>query len=145
MATYPRHKKARLIRDYMIEKDLFKMFKEDDDDKKVVYFRTAYPMNGESKPVVINIDDSPYIAVQILLKEGIDESIKVDLYEKLNEISLELPPVKFVITPDHSLVASMFFPTSEKAFDAEVIVRIIIEFIKTMGSKAYPKIETVFA
>ena len=47
MAAYPRHKKARMLRDFMIQTDTIKMFKEDENDD-TIFFRSVYPM-GEDK------------------------------------------------------------------------------------------------
>ena len=41
MATFPRHKKAKLIRDFMIQTDTVKMFKEDENND-TIFFRSVY-------------------------------------------------------------------------------------------------------
>lgn len=112
MATYPRHKKARMIRDYMIEKDVIKMFKEEEQEK-VILFRTVYPMKGDNKPVVINVDDTPYVGTQILVAAEVPAEKRADVLELINKFNLELPTVKYVLTADDGIVASMFFPADE--------------------------------
>ena len=140
MATYPRHKKARMIRDYMIEKDIVKMFKEEEKEN-VILFRTVYPMKGDNKPVVINVDDTPYVGVQILVVADVPEEKRTTILELINKLNLELPTVKYVITADGGIVSSMFFPADEAHFDAERIVRTTIEIMKVVSEKHYEQIK----
>lgn len=136
MATYPRHKKARMIRDYMIEKDVIKMFKEEEQEN-VILFRTVYPMKGDNKPVVINVDDTPYVGTQILVAPEVPEEKKASILELINKFNLELPTVKYVLTADGGVVASMFFPADEAHFDAERIVRTTVEIMRVVSDKQY--------
>ena len=140
MATYPRHRKTRILRDYMIEKDILKMFKEDEQEK-VILFRTAYPMQGDNKPVVINVDDTPYVGTQILMAPEVPDEKRAELLELLNAFNLELPTVKYVITNDKAVVLSMFFPGDEEHFDAERIVRTTIEIMKVVADKQYARLK----
>ena len=144
MATYPRHKKARMIRDFMIEKDIVKLFNEDEKNDNV-FFRTAYPMQGDNKQVVINIDDSVYLGVQILMAQSVPEEKRAGLLELLNQLDLEMPTVKYVLTKDNAIVTSMFFTADETNFNGALIMTVILNLLKTVSEKHYGRIKEFLA
>ena len=59
----------------------------------------------------------------------------------LNECSLELPTVKYVLTKDQCIVASMFFPADENHFNAQLIMGTIVQVLKNINEKHYAKIK----
>ena len=142
MATYPRHKKARMIRDFMIQTDTIKMFKEDENDD-TIFFRSIYPMGEDKKQIVININDSVYLGLQALVAAQVPEEKNDAMLKVLNECSLELPTVKYVLTKDQCIVASMFFPADEKHFNAQLIMGTIVQVLKNINEKHYAKIKEV--
>ena len=83
MATYPRHKKARMIRDFMIQTDTIKMFKEDENDD-TIFFRSIYPMGEDKKQIVININDSVYLGLQALVAAQVPEEKNDAMLKVLN-------------------------------------------------------------
>ena len=142
MATYPRHKKAKLIRDYMIESNTVKMFKEEEKDD-CIFFRTLYPMSGDKKQVVLTINDTVYVGLQILLTQQVPVE-KVDkVLTMLNAFNLELPTVKYVLTKDQCIVVSMFFPADEKHFHAPMIMGATIQVLKNVAEKHYGIIKEI--
>ncbi|MEE1072533.1 MAG: hypothetical protein U0L26_09155 [Cellulosilyticum sp.] len=140
MATYPRHKKARMIRDFMIQTDTIKMFKEDENDD-TIFFRSIYPMGEDKKQIVININDSVYLGLQALVAAQVPEEKNDAMLKVLNECSLELPTVKYVLTKDQCIVASMFFPADENHFNAQLIMGTIVQVLKNINEKHYAKIK----
>lgn len=140
MATYPRHKKARMIRDFMIQTDTIKMFKEDESDD-TIFFRSIYPMGEDKKQIVININDSVYLGLQALVAAQVPEEKNDAMLKVLNECSLELPTVKYVLTKDQCIVASMFFPADENHFNAQLIMGTIVQVLKNINEKHYAKIK----
>ena len=140
MATYPRHKKARMIRDFMIQTDTIKMFKEDENDD-TIFFRSIYPMGEDKKQIVININDSVYLGLQALVAAQVPEEKNDAMLKVLNECSLELPTVKYVLTKDQCIVASMFFPADENHFNAQLIMGTIVQVLKNINEKHYANIK----
>ncbi|PHV70014.1 hypothetical protein CS063_12775 [Sporanaerobium hydrogeniformans] len=136
MATYPRHKKARMLRDFMIETNVVGMFKEDEAEN-TIFFRTAYPMEGDSVQVVINIDDTPYAGVQSLLFKDVAPEKKEAVLEMLNQFNLKYPTMKYVLTQDHCIIASMFFTGLEAQFNANMVLGTTIEMLKKIASEHY--------
>lgn len=142
MATYPRHKKAKLIRDFMIQTNTISMFKEDENDD-TIFFRSIYPMGEDKKQVVININDSVYLGLQSLLFQQIPEEKSQALLMVLNECNLELPTVKYVLTKDQCVVVSMFFPADENHFNPALIMGTVVQILKHVSEKHYNKIKEV--
>ena len=142
MATYPRHKKAKLIRDFMIQTNTVNMFKEDENDD-TIFFRSIYPMGEDKKQVVININDSVYLGLQSLLFQQIPTEKNEALLNVLNECNLELPTLKYVLTKDQCVVVSMFFPADEKHFNPQLIMGTIVQILKNVNEKHYNKIKEV--
>lgn len=140
MATFPRHKKAKLIRDFMIQTDTIKMFKEDENND-TIFFRSVYPMGEEKRQVVININDSVYLGLQALLVANVPEEKNDAVLRVLNECSLELPTVKYVLTKDQCVVISMFFPADENHFNPQLIMGTIVQVLKNVNEKHYAKIK----
>lgn len=140
MATFPRHKKAKLIRDFMIQTDTVKMFKEDENND-TIFFRSVYPMGEEKRQVVININDSVYLGLQALLVANVPEEKNDAVLRVLNECSLELPTVKYVLTKDQCVVISMFFPADENHFNPQLIMGTIVQVLKNVNEKHYAKIK----
>lgn len=140
MAAYPRHKKAKLLRDFMIQANIINMFKEDENED-TIFFRSVYPMGEDKKQVVININDSVYLGLQALLFKEVPEEKSETLLNLLNECNLELPTVKYVLTKDRCIVVSMFFPADEKHFNPSLIMGAVIQVLKHINEKHYGKIK----
>lgn len=142
MAAYPRHKKARMLRDFMIQTDTIKMFKEDENDD-TIFFRSIYPMGEDKKQIVITINDSVYLGLQALIAANVPEEKNDEVLRVLNECALELPTVKYVLTKDHCVVISMFFPADENHFNAQLIMGTIVQVLKHVNENHYAKIKSV--
>lgn len=142
MATYPRHKKAKILRDYFIESESISMFKEDENED-TIFFRSLYPMGDDKKQIVITVNDSIYLGFQCLIAHDVNPEKSVEILNVLNECNLELPTMKYVLTKDNCIVCSMFFPTEEKALQPALIMNIIIQILKTIDQKHKSKIEEV--
>ncbi len=140
MATYPRHKKARMLRDFMIETNVVGMFKEDEAEN-TIFFRTAYPMEGDSVQVVINIDDTPYAGVQGLIFKDVPVEKKEAVLELLNSFNLKYPTLKYVLTQDQCVIASMFFTGVETQFNASMVLGTTIEMLKKIASEHYTSLK----
>lgn len=144
MAANPRHKKARMLRDFMIETKTINMFKEEEKDD-TIFFRSIYPMGEDKKQVVITINDTVYLGVQSLLLNEIPEEKNEAVLTCLNECNLELPTVKYVLTKDQCVIVSMFFPVDESHFNAGLIMGVIVQVMKNVSEKHYEKIKAVLA
>lgn len=142
MAAYPRHKKARMLRDFMIQTDTIKMFKEDENDD-TIFFRSVYPMGDDKKQIVITINDTVYLGLQALIKAQVPEEKNDAVLRVLNECALELPTVKYVLTKDQCIVISMFFPADENHFNAQLIMGTIVQVLKHVNENHYAKIKAV--
>jgi hypothetical protein len=140
MATYPRHKKARMLRDFMIQTDMVNLFKEDE-QQDTIFFRTAYPMLGDNRQVVINIDDTVYAAVQTLLIEDVPQEKTEEVLKCLNEFNLQYPTLKYVLTKDHHIITSMFFNGDENTFNANLILGTTIQMMKNITEKHYGQLK----
>ncbi len=144
MAANPRHKKARMLRDFMIETKTINMFKEEEKDD-TIFFRSIYPMGEDKKQVVITINDTVYLGVQSLLLNEIPEEKNEAVLTCLNECNLELPTVKYVLTKDQCVIVSMFFPVDESHFNAGLIMGVIVQVMKNVSEKHYEKIKAALA
>ena len=144
MAANPRHKKARMLRDFMIETQTVNMFKEEEKDD-TIFFRSIYPMGEDKKQGGITINDTVYLGVQSLLMNEIPEERNAAILDCLNECNLELPTVKYVLTKDQCVVVSMFFPADEAHFNAGLIMGAIVQVMKNVSEKHYEKIKAALA
>jgi len=144
MATYPRHKKARMLRDFMIEADMVKLFKEEEQADSI-FFRTVYPMLGDNKQVVINIDDTIYVGVQTLIIENVIEEKEIEILKCINNFNLQFPTLKYVLTQDKHVITSMFFNGDETTFNANLIVGTTIQMMKNIGEKHYGQLKDIVA
>ena len=142
MATQPRHKKAKMIRDFMIQTDTMKMFKEDENND-TIFFRSVYPMQEDKKHVVINVNDSVYLGMQVLIASGVPVEKNEEVFKLLNECALELPTVKYVLTKDQCVVVSMFFPSDENHFNPQLIMGTIVQVLKNVNERHYTKIKAL--
>lgn len=142
MATYPRHKKAKLIRDFMIQTNTVNMFKEDENND-TIFFRSIYPMGEDKKQIVININDTAYLGLQGLLFQEVPVEKREAVLKVLNECNLELPTVKYVLTNDQCVVVSMFFPADENHFNAGLIMGTIVQILKNVNDRHYAKMKEV--
>lgn len=142
MAAYPRHKKARMLRDFMIQTDTIKMFKEDENDD-TIFFRSIYPMGEDKRQMVININDSVYLGMQALLAADVPKEKNEAVLKVLNECALEIPTVKYVLTKEQCVVISIFFPADENHFNAQLIMGTIVQVLKHVSENHYAKIKEV--
>ena len=142
MATYPRHKKAKMIRDFMIQTDTIKMFREDESND-TIFFRSIYPMGEDKRQIVISINDSIYLGLQALIVSEVAEEKTEAVLKVLNECALELPTVKYVLTKDRCVIMSMFFPNDENHFNPQLIMGTIVQVLKNVNERHYAKIKAV--
>lgn len=142
MATEQRYKKAKILRDYMIQADVLKMFKEDEKDD-TIFFRTAYTMAGDRKQVVLAINDSVYLGLQALLVQNVPAEKNAEVLAYLNECNLELPTVKYVLTKDQAVVASMFFTADEKTILPQMIIGGTMQVLKNVAERHYSKLKDI--
>ena len=117
MAASPRHKKARILRDFMIETQTVNMFKEEEKND-TIFFRSIYPMGEEKNEAVLAC---------------------------LNECNLELPTVKYVLTKDQCVIVSMFFPVDEAHFNAGLIMGVVVQVMKNVAERHFDKIKAALA
>ena len=143
MAANSRHKKARMLRYFMIETKTVNMFKEDEKDD-TIFFRSIYPMGEDKVQVVMTINDSPYLGVQALLLKDVGEDKNTQIIECLNELNLELPTLKYVLTKDHCVVVSMFFPADEKHFGPALIMGTVVQMMKTVANNHFARLKSVY-
>ena len=142
MATNPRYKKAKLIRDFMIKTNTVKMFKEDEDDD-TIFFRSIYPMGEDKRQIVININDTAYLGLQCLLFQEVPAEKREAVLQVLNECNLDLPTIKYVLTNDHCVVVSMFFSADENHFNPGLIMGTIVQVLKNVSERHYSKMKEV--
>ena len=142
MATYPRHKKAKILRDYMIQNDIVKMFKEDEKDD-CIFFRTMYPMGEDRKQVVLTVNDSVYLGLQSLLVSEIPVEKNEEVLACLNQFNLELPTVKYVLTKDQCIVVSMFFTVEDKNMNPAMVIGAMTQVLKNVAERHYAKLKEI--
>lgn len=142
MATYPRHKKAKILRDYMIQNDIVKMFKEDEKDD-CIFFRTMYPMGEDRKQVVLTVNDSVYLGLQSLLVAQVPAEKNEEVLTYLNQCNLELPTVKYVLTKDQCIVVSMFFTVEDKNMNPAMVIGAMTQVLKNVAERHYAKLKEI--
>lgn len=142
MAVFPRHKKARMLRDFMIQTDTIKMFREDEKDNAII-FRSIYPMDGDKKQVILTVEDNVYLGVQALIWQGVSEEKVDEVTKAINQFNLELPTVKYVLTQDRSVIVSMFFPADEKHLNPALIIGTIPQIMKNVAERHYGRLKEI--
>lgn len=139
MAVTAKHKKARVFRDFLITSEGINMFKEEELEPAIV-FRSVYPVKeNDQKQFMIIIDDSVYITMQSLIVKDVPEEKREAMLKVLNEIHIEYPTVKYVLTEDGQLMTSMVFHAHESNMDASLVLRCVIEFFKVLSSNHYDR------
>ncbi len=136
MPANARHKKARLIRDYMIEAKMITMFQEQETED-TIFFRSLYPMGEDKIQLVIDINDTIYLGVQALLIPKISEGKEEAVLSCINQMNLAFPTVKYVLTKDQGVIASMFFVADENHFNAEMTMGVIVQMMRNVASSHY--------
>lgn len=142
MATYPRHLKAKAIRDYMIETNTVSMFKEEENET-TIFFRSLYEMDGDRVQLVININDTPHLGFQCLLASDVKEEKIPAVLETLNKCNYEIPAIKYVLTDDKCVVVSMFIPVDADHMNPALIMATFAEILKSVNQMHYKKIKEV--
>ncbi|OOO00652.1 MAG: hypothetical protein ATN35_06230 [Epulopiscium sp. Nele67-Bin004] len=142
MATTNKHKKARVFRDYLIEKDSMKMFKEEELEQAIL-FRSAYKIKDETKVFMIIINDSIYITMQAMVMRDVPAEKRADFLELINTIQVEYPTVKYVLTPDNQLMTSTTFHGTDESIQPGTIMMCTIEYLKVLSTKHYERFEAL--
>ncbi|OON95003.1 MAG: hypothetical protein ATN32_07570 [Candidatus Epulonipiscium fishelsonii] len=139
MAVTMKHKKARVFRDFLINKDTIKMFKEEETDNAVL-FRSIYNVReNDKKQFVIIMNDSIYITMQSLILKEVPENKRQDIINLINQIQFEYPTVKYVVTPEGHLMTSIAFHGSDKTMDPATILMCTIEYFKVLQNNHYER------
>jgi hypothetical protein len=142
MATHPRHKKAKMLRDFMIAADMINLFQEDEQED-TIFFRTAYPMQNDNKQLVLSIDDTVYLGVQTLLFENVPEEKIAEVLSCINDFNLQFPTLKYVLTKDKHIITTMFFTADESFFNVNLIFGTTIQMMKNIGEMQYGKLKSI--
>ena len=139
MAANPRHKKARMLRDFMIETQTVNMFKEEEKENAIL-FRSLYPVReDDKKQFMLIIDDTVYVTMQALIVPEVPEEKRDEMLKLINTIHLEYPTVKYVLTPTGQVMTSMVFHAHEKNFDPASTLRCILELFKVITNNHYDR------
>ena len=134
MAVSVRHKIARQFRDFLIETNGMNMFKEEEVEGAIV-FRSLYPLNENDKiQFMIIMNDSIYTTMQSLIVPQVPEEKRADMLALINEIHLEYPTVKYVLTADGQVMTSMAFHSGPENLDSKMVMMCILEFFKVIAS-----------
>ena len=145
MAVSARHKIARQFRDFLIESDSIKMFKEEEMDSAVI-FRSLYTIKEDNRvQFMIIVNDSVYVSMQALLFTGIPEEKRQELLELINTIHIQYPTMKFVLSPDGNLMTSMVFHGTEQNLDSKMILMCSLEFFKTYAATIYDRFNEIIS
>ncbi len=134
-----RYKKARIFRDFLIETDTVKMFKEDEKEGAIL-FRSLYPISEEEKKqFMIIIDDSVYVTMQAMIVPEVPEEKRIEMLQLLNQIQLEYPTVKYVLTQGGQVMTSMVFHSTENHMDSAIMMRCILRFFEVVKNNHYQR------
>lgn len=135
-----RYKKARIFRDFLIETDTVKMFKEDEKETAIL-FRSLYPLReNDKKQFMIIIDDSVYVTMQSMIIPQVPEEKRMEMLKLLNQIQLEYPTVKYVLTQTGQVMTSMVFHATEKHMDSAIMMRCILRFFEIVRENHYQRL-----
>ena len=144
MAVTAKHKKARIFRDFLIETDGMKMFKEEEQERAIL-FRSIYPFGEEKKQFMLIIDDSIYLTMQALIMQDIPEEKRDEVVKLINQIHFEFPTVKYVLTPDGQLMTSAVYHAHENNLDPSLVIRCTVELFKVISAQHYDRFKQVLA
>ncbi|MHC1749124.1 MAG: hypothetical protein AB9856_12525 [Cellulosilyticaceae bacterium] len=145
MAVTAKHKKARIFRDFLISSESVNMFKEEELEQAIL-FRSVYPIKPDvNKQFMIIIDDTIYVTMQALIIEEVPVEKRQVVLDYINQIHLNYPSVKYVLTPDNQIMTSMMFHAHENNMDPTMIMMCILEFFKVVGSTHYDELQKVIA
>ncbi|ONI48210.1 hypothetical protein AN643_02695 [Candidatus Epulonipiscioides saccharophilum] len=139
-----KHKKARVFRDYLIEKNTINMFKEEEVETGVI-FRSAYKIKDENKQFMIIFNDSIYITMQSLIIRDVPPEKREQMLRVINQLQFEFPTVKYVLTPDNHLMTSMTFHGNENTMQPATILLCTIEYFKVLAANHYDRFLAVLA
>lgn len=143
MAVTSKHKKARVFRDFLIQTEGTKMFKEEENEQAIL-FRSIFPFpDEEKKQFMLIIDDSIYITMQSLILADIPAEKRDAMIELINQIHYEYPTMKYVLTPDNQLMTSTVYHAHEKNMDSAMIMRCTVELFKTIANNHYGRFKQV--
>ena len=143
MAVTAKHKKARIFRDFLIETDGMKMFREEEQEK-VILFGSIFPFpNEEKKQFMLIVDDTIYLTMQALILTDIPEEKRDDVIRLINQIQFEYPTVKYVLTPDGQLMTSTVYHAHENNLDPGLVIRSTVELFKVISTQHYPRFQQV--
>ncbi|MGL4343930.1 MAG: hypothetical protein ACRCTE_01930 [Cellulosilyticaceae bacterium] len=134
MAVTAKHKKARAFRDFLIATNGMNMFREEELDDAIA-FRSLYPLNETDKiQFMILINDSIYTTMQSLIIPEVPAEKREAMLELINQIHLEYPTVKYVLTSEGQVMTSMSFHSGPENMDSKMVMMCIIEFFKVVAT-----------
>lgn len=142
MAIAPRHIKARIFRDYLIEQDMLKSFGEHEVESGI-FFAGTFILGEEKRQFVIPIDDTPYTNVQLVLADEVPQGKRQEALELVNSLNLEFPLIKYSVAKTNQLVASFVFQGDEKNFNPERLVMNVLQVCQNVNKYQYEKIKAV--
>jgi hypothetical protein len=139
MAVNPRHKIARHFRDFLIESDSMKMFKEEEMQEAII-FRSIYTLQQDKRvQFMIIMNDSVYISMQSLLFTGVPTEKREKVLDVINQVHILYPTMKFVLSPEGNIMTSMIFHGNENNVDGKMILMCTLEFFKAFDANVYKR------
>lgn len=142
MAIAPRHVKARIFRDYLIEQDMLKSFGEHEVEEGILFAGT-FILGEDKRQFIIPIDDTPYTNVQFVIADEVPKEKRTKALELMNTLNLEFPIIKYSIAKTNQLIASFVFHGDEKNFNAERLVMNVLQVCQNINAHQYKDIKEV--
>lgn len=142
MAIAPRHIKARMFRDYLIEENMLKSFGEHEVESGILFAGT-FILGEDKRQFIIPIDDTPYTNVQFVIADEVPKDKRTQALELMNTLNLQFPLIKYSIAKTNQFIASFVFHGDEKDFNAERLVMNVFQVCQNINLYQYKDIKEV--
>lgn len=108
-----------------------------------VLYRTFMEINGQNLPVMLVIDDSIYVMLQVRVGSAlVKDANKVAVLDYVNKLNENYKVFKYYVPENGDIVIESCIPVSDTAFEAQMI-HAVIDVILNHLNEEYPKLMKV--
>ncbi len=108
-----------------------------------VLYRTFMEINGQNLPVMLVIDDSIYVMLQVRVGSAlVKDANKVAVLDYVNKLNENYKVFKYYVPENGDIVIESCIPVSDTAFEPQMI-HAVIDVILNHLNEEYPKLMKV--
>lgn len=131
-----RERKVESLREYIEKNGVQGLTEQEWNEGALTSFQGVASVAGQTLPLAINLDDSVYTGLQVLLlPKALKEDNELALLKFINQANGDYSMLKYWLSNTGDLILSVCIPAGADHFDAELVINILNEVINHLNTE----------